>query len=457
MRVFRVIAVSFLACVTAAGAVFAADEPLEIHGGGRVGWTTNGKLGAETGIASNELGAMPNYASSNYFGISLAKKVTADGGAWAKTSVYLDFWNNDIPTDLQLANWRRRDFHVEFGGLDFLPKDTILWGGLRGFSAGGNSQQDHAFINFAGMGFGLQNVGGVASLMYLHEKSTTDTQQYEGLGMKVTHNIVASVNVPLVDVFGAFGFSKKAKDVTADPYYDLNTGAVIDGYTEDGTAFYNATDYTLVTPTAQKQKNYTAAFVGAVVHAPMGINLGALFATNGYARMAWNDKRGDTFSRGGYVSNDEATVDSYKLRVFSLTAIAVTDLAPGLYTATSVCYDNGKGSSKSAFLQDNTANVLHISSRWSKGVTQNIAVVGTIGYGREWAKKDDADVTKDVKQTIQFTPSVEIGLNTGYGASPKLQFYGTYTKVDSKHKPTTGAYADKTSRIDFGMLCTFGF
>jgi hypothetical protein len=459
MRVFRVIVVSLIACVTAAGAVFAADDPLEIHGGGRVGFTGNFKGGAETGPTGgdNELGTMPNYGTSNYFGLSISKKITSESGAWAKTSVYIDTWNSDIQSDLQTFQWRRRDFHVEFGGLDFLPKDTILWGGLRGYGTGGNSQQDHQFINFGGMGFGFQNLGGVFSLAYMHEKSTSLNDkgtQYEGLGLKVTHNVIASVSVPVVDVYGAFGFSKKAKSNNDTMVKDDPETLV--GYDSDNNPVYS---YTKTAATGATQKNYTAYYVGGIAHAPMNINLGAAFATNGYGREMWKDQRSDTILRGNFQSGDETDVDRYQLKVFSATAFTVTDLAPGFYTATSIRYDLGKGGSKSGFLTSNTGNVLRVSSRWGKSITKNIGVAGTIGYGRDWAKKDDSasGLTKDVRQVIQFTPSVEIGLNTGYNASPKLQFYTTYTHIDSKHKFSGGAYDGKTSAMDYGMLCTFGF
>lgn len=459
MRVLRVMVASLFTCVTALGAVFAADDPLEIHGGGRAGMVANGKGGAETGLQSNELGTMPNYGTSNYFGIGISKKFTSAEGAWAKTSMYLDTWNPDIPSDLQTFDWRRRDMHVEFGGLDFLPKDSVLWGGLRGYGTGNNSQQDHNFINFGGLGFGLQNIGGVFSLAYMHEKDTADNAQYENLGLKVTHNVIASISVPIVDVYGAFGYSKKAKDTTTTT--TTGSGAIV-GYTADGDPVYATTT---TTTTASKNKNYNTMYVGGIFHAPMSINLGAAYATNGYAREMWHDQRSDTALRGNYNSGDENTVDSYKLKIFSVTAWTVTDLAPGFYTATSLRYDMGKGTKDSAFLNDNTGNVLHVSSRWSKSVSKNIAIVGTVGYGREWAKNDDlktvnpkgSDLTKDVKQIIQFTPSVEIGLNTGFSTSPKLQFYATWTNVDNKHKYTEGAYTGKRNALDFGMLASFGF
>jgi len=75
MRAFRVIAVSIIACVTAAGAVFAADDPLEIHGGGRTGVVVNSKGGSQAGgLFDNGMGSMPNYGETRYWGLSISKK-----------------------------------------------------------------------------------------------------------------------------------------------------------------------------------------------------------------------------------------------------------------------------------------------------------------------------------------------------------------------------------------------
>lgn len=427
MRIFKTLIIAAFAFATAAGTLLAADDPLEIHGGGRVGWSNNSKLGGEKTGPDNELGSVPNYGTSNYMSLSFSKKVTAEGGAWAKTVFAFDDWRQYVGGDLTRFTLRLRDFHEEFGGLDFLPAGAVLWGGLKGIGAGWNGQQDHSFINFAGLGFGLQNLGGVFSVSYLSQQFTNNDNSEEAswnngevetakLGYRVAHNIVASINIPVADIFGAYAFSKKA------------TG----------------------------EKNYTAAYVGGIYHAPvLGLNIGAAFATNGMARMMMPDRRSDTFIRGNYFSGTKATIDASKYTAFSLSAWTVTDLAPGLYTATSISFDQIKGDKNATDFTDNTKNWFTLSSRWSKAVTKNLAVTGTIGIGRWWDK--EKTLYPDPLLIIQVTPGVEIGLDTGYWAGQKLQFFGTYEKRDSKNKFSGGAADGKTSKVTFGSLVSFGF
>jgi len=451
MRIFKTLIIVAFAFATSAGMLLAADDPLEIHGGGRVGWTNNTKMGSETTGGSwcnNEMGTMPNYGSSNFMSLSFAKKVTAENGAWAKTFFAFDDWRGEVSGDLNRFGLRLRDFHEEFGGLDFLPAGAVLWGGLRGYGAGWNGQQDHGFIDFNGLGFGIQNIGGVFSLAYFHQtKDLTDGTKSEwdnranwgngekGLGQRVSHNIVASIAIPVADVYAAYGFSKKAD--------------------------------------AAGEKNLSQVYIGGIYHAPvLGINIGANFATNGYAREIFTG-RSDTNFKGNHFSgvNEDK---KQKYNIITVCAWSVSDLAPGLYMAPAIRFDrftiaknafwntDGDGSTPEVAVDKKVVlSTLHASFRISKALTKNIAFCPTVGYLREWT-----DMSGDkAKQEFQITPAVEIGLDTGYWASQKLQFYGVYTKIDKDHKLGStdadgtkhGAFYNKTSAITYGMLVTFGF
>jgi len=430
MRIFKTLIVAAFAVATSAGMLVAADDPLEIHGGGRVGWVTNSKLGSESpAIGENGLGTMPNYGESHYFGLSFSKKVTADGGAWAKVAYAIDNGCPELDGDVQSFSPRTRDVHVEFGGLDFMPAGAVLWGGLRGYGTGWNGQQDHSFINLAGVGFGIQNIGGIFSLAYMqqdvdgfydgpNEKKAEDGTGLAKLGNRTVHNIIANISVPIVDIYGAFGYSKKA-DVAGEA-------------------------------------NMTEFYVAGIFHAPVyGINVGLSVANNSYAREVYKASY-DTWLKvsdwtGSSAAGDKTKVDGSKATGVRALVWTVTDLAPGLYTATSIRYDMLKTVKKSVE-GENTFNKFYVSSRWSKALTKNLAFVPVLGYGREW-DKEEADKTK---QVIQVTGAFEVGLDTGFWAGQKLQLYGTYTKIDSDHK-FGGAYDGKTSAMDFGMLVTFGF
>lgn len=439
MRIFKTLIIAAFAFATAAGTLLAADDPLEIHGGGRVGWVTNSKLGSDGATRNNGLGTMPNYSESHYFGLSFSKKVTSEGGAWAKVAYGID---NGCPAhldgDVQSFTPRTRDVHVEFGGLDFLPAGAVLWGGLRGYGAGWNGQQDHSFINFAGVGIGIQNIGGIFSLAYMQQDfeerndydtngdgeinaDDDDSSGLPKLGDRTTHNFIASISMPILDVYGAFGYSKKA-DIAGEA-------------------------------------NMTEFYVAGIYHAPVyGINVGLSVANNSYAREVFGADY-DTWLKSGAgnshgYSGPKAAVDGSKATGVRALVWTVTDLAPGLYTATSIRYDMLKTVNKSAEGK-NTFNKVAISSRWSKALTKNIAFVPVLGYARTW-NKEKASPDEKPNQIIQGTGAFEVGLDTGYWAGQKLQVYGTYTKTDSDHK-FTGAYDGKTSAFDFGMLVTFGF
>jgi maltoporin len=460
MRAFRVIAVSIIACVTAAGAVFAADDPLEIHGGGRTGVVVNSKGGSQAGgLFDNGMGSMPNYGETRYWGLSISKKTTAEGGSWAKVSTYIDKFTADQDGDLQDQAFRMRDFHIDFGGLDFLPTNTVLWGGLKGNSAGGIGQQDYTFINFSGIGFGIEKLGGVLSLSYYGQDSGVD-DNVKGLGERTMHNIVASVNVPLADVYAAYGISKKS-DLTGE-------------------------------------KNISNFYVGGVLHAPVGgLNLGAAYATNGYANEIYFGNsdtclKGEHFSGSTAVVNDARTAmttiandKAQKLSGLALALWSITDIQPGLYIAPAISYNmlmagkeaavykwketgtdiDGDGNTDTeiayALHKKNTLNKIAASLRISKTLTKNLALVPTFGYNRVWDKEK---VDPKPLQMFQETLALEVALAPSFGAGQKLQFYATCTEVDKDHKGTKAApgklgegYGGKTLRTDFGMLVTFGF
>lgn len=433
MRSLKTLIIVASALVMSAGSVLlAADDPLEIHGGGRVGWVVNSKLGSQQyGEADNSAGTMPNYAETRYLGIYIGKKTTSEGGAWAKTNVYIDKWAPDADGDLEDQDWRFRDFHLDFGGLDFLPAGATLWAGLKGYSAGWNGQQDHAFINFSGIGIGIGNIGGVFSLSYMSQDNVEDNDgdatapvtgdaNVLGIGERVMHNIIAQVSVPMADVFGAIGYSKKGKDAG--------------------------------------EKNLTNIYGGAIVKpGVMGLNIGVAFSTNGYAKEIYSGNS-DTCLKGNHLSGVAADKTN-KYTGVALAAWTVTDLAPGLYTATSIRYDMlqaGKETSEGvAAGNKNTLNKLGLSVRISKALTKNIAFCPTLGYYREWDK--EKFVNPKPLSVIQATAAVEMGLDTGYWAGQKVQVYATYTKRDSDHKYSGGAFDGKTSATTLGCLVTFGW
>jgi len=431
MRIFKTLIIAAFAFATAAGTLLAADDPLEIHGGGRVGFVVNGKLGSETGsYANNALGTMPNYGESSYFGFSFSKKFTSEGGAWAKVNYSFDNSSlADLDQDCQPFTPRTRATNVEFGGLDFLPAGTVLWGGLKGYGSGWNGMQDHSFINFSGVGIGLQNIGGVFSLAYMSYDQ--DDAQNLKLGERVTHNIVANISVPVVEVWGAFGFSKKSDAKRAD---------------------------------GKSEENMTEFYVGGIYHAPVyGINVGLSFQTNAYAAETYGNSYDTILKDHAWTTNSSAGYSKKENACQGVRALVwtVTDLAPGFYVAPSFRYDmlmvgkdalayGGKSIGKK-----NTWNRIDIAMKVSKALTKNIAFCPNFGFEREWDK--EKAVNAKPHQLIQITPAFEMGLDTGFWAGQKLQLYGTFTKTDSDHKFAGGAYDGKTSGMTFGMLVTFGF
>lgn len=390
MRYLKSLIIAAFAFAMAAGTLLAADDPLEIHGGGRVGIVVNSKLGGRSpAIGNNALGTMPNYGQSQYFGLSFSKKVTAEGGAWAKVNYSIDNSSlANLDADCTSFTPRTRGVYVEFGGLDFLPAGATLWGGLRGYGAGWNGQQDHTFINLAGVGLGVQNIGGVFSVAYF--KQGFGQNNLDKLGSRDTHHFVANINMPMLDLFGSFGYAKKAGDQTVvTPVAVDTTLAVIIGYDADGNPIYDAAGpgITPESTSTVKEKNLTEFYVGGIYHAPVyGINIGLSVATNGYAREIYGNDY-DTFFKGhasANTSGSEASIKAMKAMGVRALVWTVTDLAPGLYTATSIRYDMLKDKNPAG---KNTLNKFDASIRLSKSLTKNIAFVPTLGIERQWDKE----------------------------------------------------------------------
>jgi maltoporin len=459
MRYLKSLFIAAVVFVMAAGTAFAEDSPLEIHGGGRIGFVVNTKGGSESGIpgtsgmtGSHWMGTMPSYGESNYFSLSIAKKVTSESGAWAKVSYTLDYSEGDADGDLQAHELRTRDFHVEFGGLDFMPEGSVLWAGLRGYGSGWVGMQDYSFINMAGIGAGIQNIGGIFSIAYIAQDNEPgftyyenalagdkDSKKLEGpfndLGEPTMHNLIVSVTTPMIEVYAAVGYA---------PKWDVSTKIGNVDTNDDGIPDTDGDDI----------ESLTNLYLGAIYHAPvLGLNVGAVFATNGYAAEIYGANY-DTMFKNDKGNNTAGPVvgDTSDFQLFMLSAWTVTDLAPGLYIAPAVNYAMFiKGDDAG----DTTVNRIGFAFRLSKALTQNIAIVPNVGYYRAWDSEDTE--YEDPLQVIQGTLAVEIGLDTGYWAGQKIQFYGTVTNRDSDHEIEGGAFDGETTSICFGSLVTFGF
>jgi maltoporin len=457
MRYLKSLFIAAVVFVMAAGTAFAEDSPLEIHGGGRIGFVVNTKGGSESGIpgtsgmtGSHWMGTMPSYGESNYFSLSIAKKVTSESGAWAKVSYTLDYSEGDADGDLQAHELRTRDFHVEFGGLDFMPEGSVLWAGLRGYGSGWVGMQDYSFINMAGIGAGIQNIGGIFSIAYIAQDNgvsaevdtdgdgTADTvDSWKDLGEPTMHNFIVSVATPMIEVYGAIGYAPKWKNTTDGDYDSDGDGTLDAPYTGDDDV-----------------DGLLNLYLGAIYHAPvLGLNVGAVFATNGYASEIYGHNYDTMFKNdSGKNVAGSGVKDTTDFQLFMISAWTVTDLAPGLYIAPAVNYAMFiKGDDAG----DTTVNRIGFAFRLSKALTQNIAIVPNVGYYRAWDSEDTE--YEDPLQVIQGTLAVEIGLDTGYWAGQKIQFYGTVTNRDSDHEIEGGAFDGETTSICFGSLVTFGF
>jgi maltoporin len=439
MRVLRVLTVTLFAFVTCIGAVLAADDPLEIHGGGRVGVMVNGNGGAD-GIGnygpSNFTGYMPDYGQTRYWSLSFSKKYKGDDGSYAQVSTAIDKWTGSTATDLRDQAFRFRDAHVEFGGLDFLPAGSVLWAGLRGYGQGGyNMMQDHGFIDLNGIGFGLDKIGGVASIAYMKEDSTNgitkpwldSADPKLGLGVQTLHNFILGVNVPMADVYAALGYAPKD-------------------------------------PKAAGAKDLTQYYLGGVVHLPVGgLNVGAIYATGSYAA---NEVGGtsDTILQGG-ASQYSGSTDANKYTDIALTAWSITDIMPGLYIAPAIRADFftvGKGAAdvgdnKVKDAKDTSYTNVGLAVKLSKALTKHIAIVPEVGAYYTKGSYSGAKAYQYYQQTL----AVEIALSHGFWSGPKIQFYVSEAEVNSdakKDKQWLGAgYDQKAAGTLFGCLVTYGF
>jgi maltoporin len=448
MRALRVMTITLIALASCIGVVF-ADDPLEIHGGGRVGVVVTGKGGGSDGNTgpSNEVGSMPGYGQTRYWNLAISKKFTGDDGSWAKYSTNIDKWLPTTFGDLDDQTFRMREAQVQFGGLDFLPKGAVLWGGLRPYGGENayNGQQDHGFIALNGIGFGVQNLGGLFSIAYMKQDLKINTNGYganqppytgveavDKLGNRTLHNFIASVNVPLVDVYGMLGYSPAA----------------------DST-----------------EKAVTQYYVAAVGHLPVGgLNVGALYATGSYAFESQAGYNSDTALQQscpygqrprGYSGVDADKANKYSM--FSATAWSITDIMPGLYIAPAIRADfftADKETAEGVANGDKALNTTQIgaSFRLSKSLTKNISIVPVLGY---WYTKNDAPQAKAL-MFFQQTLALEIALSQGFWSSPKLQFYVSEMEINKDAKEAGvgwlgAAYVGKSNGTILGCLVTFGF
>jgi maltoporin len=466
MRVLRVLTVTLFAFVTCIGAVLAADDPLEIHGGGRVGIQVTGQGGATASNfgPSNYTGYMPDYGQTRYWSLSFSKKYKSDDGSWAQVSTAIDKWNASTASDLVDQQFRFRDAHVEFGGLDFLPAGTVLWGGLRGYGQGGyNMEQDHGFIDLNGVGFGLDKIGGVASIAYMKQDSaknaewTTVAPAQKGLGVPTLHNFILGVNVPMLDIYAMFGYApgapaQDATDSGNDPVakMDPKTGVI------------TVTPAHTMTPGAPKAKDITQFYIGGVFHAPVaGLNVGAIYCTGSYAFQEIDDSSdpvlNSTDGAPGAQTQYSGDPKLNQYSDFALTAWSVTDIMPGLYVVPAIRADIFTIGKDTAGGKAVTNTAVGISVRLSKALTKNIAVVPVLGY---YYTKSDATGAKAYQYYAQ-TLALEIALNHGFWSGPKLQFYVSEAEVNSdakKDKQWLGAaYANKGAGTILGLLVTYGF
>jgi len=423
MKFSKLLLAAVFAFVMTAGALMAADEPLEIHGGGRIGFTVNSKGGSNNySVVDNRMGRYPNHGETNYYSLWFSKKTTADSGAWTKVTFGIDNWNACPAGDLDTMEWRLRGFNVEFGALDFLPQGSTIKAGLFGLSQGWNDAQDFGpGPNFSGIGVGVANLGGMVGIYYMAQDAAADGggngnsgsgDSGAKLGERTMHAFVATVSNPMVDVIAGFGYAKKG-DTTGE-------------------------------------KNLTAAAVGAIIKLPMGLNVFGQFGLNNWAIQMEDGYADDTVLKG--CSFTPGTVDQakkYKATIAKVGFYGIFDLAEGMYVAPAMFYQyfkTGKdfgapmGSDTAALLAtpDSATNKVYATVKLSKALTQNIAFAPALGYKRVW-NKDAAD--DKAIQNIQVTAGVEMGLNTGYWAGQKIQVYASYVNVDKDHKNDGGAFA----------------
>ena len=434
MKFSKLLLAAVFAFVMTAGALMAADEPLEIHGGGRIGWVVNSKGGSTNFIegTDNRMGRYPNHSETNYYSLWFSKKSTAESGAWSKVTFGIDNWNNCPPNDLDAAEWRLRGFNVELGALDFLPQGATIKAGLIGVSQGWNDAMDVGpGPNFSGIGTGVSGLGGLVGVYYMAQDSS-DGSSAPKLGERTMHSFVATVSHPMVDVIGGFGFAKAPKEADA--------GSV-------------------------KEDNLTAFAVGAIVKLPVnGLNVFAQVANNNWAIMLEDANADDTVLRNTTFTAGTTAADgsvgqkkAYKALCAKVGFYSITDLGDGMYVAPAFFYQYFKAGKDSIVSdgtgEDRVTNKIRATAKFSKALTQNIAFVPALGYARTWT---DASGDK-AAQSIQVTAGVDMGLNTGYWAGQRISVYASFVNVDKDHKNDGGAFDGKTNRLFAGTYVTFGF
>ena len=430
MKFSKLLLAAVFAFVMTAGALMAADEPLEIHGGGRIGWVANSKGGSTNFIegTDNRMGRYPNHSETNYYSLWFSKKTTAESGAWSKVTFGIDKWNGTPANDLADAPWRLRGMNVEFGALDFLPQGSTLKAGLFGLSQGWNDAQDFGpGPNFSGIGTGVSGLGGLVGIYYMAQDSS-DGSSAPKLGERTMHSFVVTVSHPMVDIIGGFGYAKAPKEADAK---------------------------------TKKEDNLTAFAVGAIAKLPMGgLNIFAQLANNNWGIQLEDGNADDTVLKNTTFTDGTTGVGqkkAYKAICAKAGFYGIMDLAPDMYVAPAFFYQYFKAGKDSIVSdgsgEDRVTNKIRATAKFSKALTQNIAFVPALGYARTWT---DASGDK-AKQAVQVTAGVDMGLNTGYWAGQKIQVYASYVNVDKDHKNDGGAFDGKTSRFFAGTYVTFGF
>ncbi len=442
MKFSKLLLAAVFAFVMTAGALMAADEPLEIHGGGRIGWVVNSKGGSTNFIegTDNRMGRYPNHSETNYYSLWFSKKSTADSGAWSKVTFGIDKWNGTPANDLADAPWRLRGFNVEFGALDFLPAGATMKAGLFGLSQGWNDAMDVGpGPNFSGIGTGVSGLGGLVGIYYMAQDSSS-SNSVKGLGERTMHSLVMTVSHPMVDVIGGFGYAKAPKEADA------------------GTV---------------KEDALTAFAIGAIIKLPAnGLNVFVQAANNNWAIQLEDGNADDTVLKNTTFTDGTASVGqkkAYKAICAKVGFYSIQDLGDGMYVAPAFFYQYFKAGKDSiaipteltalGFYDDLTTQKIRATVKFSKALTQNIAFVPALGYSRTWT-----DVSDDkAAQAVQVTAGVDMGLNTGYWAGQRISVYATYVNVDKDHKsnpdPTkqNNAFEGKTNRVFLGTSVTFGF
>ncbi|HQE58089.1 MAG TPA: hypothetical protein PLA54_02725 [Spirochaetota bacterium] len=442
MKFSKLLLAAVFAFVMTAGALMAADEPLEIHGGGRIGWTVTSKGGSSNGVSGdNRMGRYPNHSETNYYSLWFSKKSTADSGAWSKVTFGIDKWNGNPSNDLATVSWRLRGFNVEFGALDFLPQGATIKAGLFGLSQGWNDAQDFGVgPNFSGIGTGITGLGGMVGIYYMAQDSnqndgaaadgkypTDNWENVKGLGERTMHSLVATVTHPMVDIIGGFGYAKAPKEADAKTV---------------------------------KEDNLVAFAAGAIVKLPQGVNVFAQMANNNWGMQLEDGNADDTVLKGTSFAdgvNGIGQKKAYKALCAKAGFYGVMDLAPDMYVAPAMFYQyyklgkEAKGNDGSG--EDRVTHKIRATAKFSKALTQNIAFAPSLGYARTWT---DASGDK-AKQVIQATAGVDMGLNTGYWAGQRISVYASYVNVNKDWKYDGGAFDGKTNRMYLGTYVTFGF